>query len=398
MLRTAKALLSRDFHVDLVLCERKGPLVDNVPSGTRVIELKPVPMLVARVRALVADPGGLRELLRPVLLPWKPPQRLPHLPMLIRYLQSARPDALLSALPTLNLLAVWARRLAGVQTRIVISERNTLSISISGSRQWRKRYVPPLLKRAYLMADGIIAVSNGVADDLAATTGIPRQRITTVYNPVVGLDLIAKAREPLDHPWFAPGEPPVILAAGRLHPQKDFATLIRAFARLRAERPARLVILGADSSGDSAYVADLKALPARFGVAKDVDLAGFAPNPHAYMSRAAAFVLSSVHEGLGIVLIEALACGTPVVSTDCPSGPREILDHGRFGPLVPVGDDAALAAAIGSALDDPLPAELLRSRAEMFTVERAVDRYLDLMFGQQSKSRHLWLLNRKTNP
>src|SRR5262249_14108926 len=152
-----------------------------------------------------------------------------------------------------------------------------------------------------------------------------------------------------------------------------FATLIRAFARLRAERPARLIILGVESSGDSAYVADLKALPARLGVAGDVDLPGFAQNPLAYMSRAATFVLSSVHEGLGIVLIEALACGTPVVSTDCPSGPREILDHGRFGALVPVGDDASMAAAIRAALDDPLPDELLRSRAEMFTVERAVD-------------------------
>ena len=346
-------------------------------------------MLVARARALAADPGGLRELLGPVLLAWKPPHRLRYLPKLIGYLQSARPDALLSALPTPNLLAVWARRAAGVPTRIVVSERDTLSTAIGGARKWRQRYLAPLLKRAYLMADGIIAVSEGVADDLAARTGLPAARITTVYNPVVGPDLIARAREPLDHPWFAPGEPPVVLGVGRLHPQKDFATLIRAFARLRAERPVRLVILGAGGAGDSAYVADLKALPARLGVAGDVDLPGFAQNPLAYMSRAATFVLSSVHEGLGIVLIEALACGTPVVSTDCPSGPREILDHGRFGALVPVGDDASMAAAIRAALDDPRPGELLRSRAEMFTVERAVDRYLDLMFGQPRAGRGL---------
>ena len=337
-------------------------------------------MLVARARALAADPGGLRDLLRPVLLAWQPPHRLRSLPKLIDYLQSARPDALFSALPTPNLLAVWARRVAGVPTRIVISERDTLSTAIGGARKWRRRYLPPLLKRTYLMADGIVAVSNGVADDLAARTGIPRARITTIYNPVVDSELIARARQPLDHPWFAPGEPPVVLGVGRLHPQKDFATLIRAFARLRAERPARLVILGAGSSGDAAYVAGLKALPARLGVAKDVDLPGFAPNPLAYMSRAAAFALSSVHEGLGIVLIEALACGTPVVSTDCPSGPREILGDGRFGGLVPVGDEAAMAAALRAALDDPPPAELLRSRAGMFTVERAVDRYLELMF------------------
>jgi glycosyltransferase involved in cell wall biosynthesis len=279
---------------------------------------------------------------------------------------------------------VWARGAAHVKTRIVLSERDTLSTAIGGARKWRRRYLPPLLKRAYLMADAIIAVSNGVADDLAATTGIPRDRITTVYNPVVDLELIAKARQPLEHPWFAPHEPPVILGVGRLHPQKDFATLIRAFARVRASRPARLVILGAESSGDSAYIAELRALPARLGVAHDVDLPGFAPNPIAYMSRAATLVLSSSHEGLGNVLIEALACGTPVVSTDCPSGPREILDHGRFGPLVPIGDDDAMAAAIQTALDDPVSTELLRSRAELFTVERAVNRYLELMFGRQS--------------
>ena len=173
MLRTAKALLGRDFRVDLVLCERTGVLVDHVPARTRVIELEPAPMLVGRARALAADPGGLRELLRPVLLAWQPPHRLRSLPKLIGYLQSARPDALLSALPTPNLLAVWARRAAGVPTRIVVSERDTLSTVISGSRKWRQRYLAPLLKRAYLMADGIIAVSNGVADDLAARTGMP---------------------------------------------------------------------------------------------------------------------------------------------------------------------------------------------------------------------------------
>jgi glycosyltransferase involved in cell wall biosynthesis len=384
ILRTAAELLSRGFRVDLVLCERKGPLVEKVPARARVIELAPAAMLTARTRAIAADPGGLRELLRPILLAWAPPHRLPYLPKLIRYLQSARPDALLSALPTLNLLAVWARGAAHVKTRIVLSERDTLSTAIGGARKWRRRYLPPLLKRAYLMADAIIAVSNGVADDLAATTGIPRDRITTVYNPVVDLELIAKARQPLEHPWFAPHEPPVILGVGRLHPQKDFATLIRAFARVRASRPARLVILGAESSGDSAYIAELRALPARLGVAHDVGLPGFAPNPIAFMSRAATLVLSSLHEGLGNVLIEALACGTPVVSTDCPSGPREILDHGRFGPLVPIGDDDAMAAAIQTALDDPVSTELLRSRAELFTVERAVNRYLELMFGRQS--------------
>jgi glycosyltransferase involved in cell wall biosynthesis len=383
MLRTAKALLDRDLRVDLVLCELQGPLVEDIPLRTRVIELQPAPMLLARAYALAADPAGFRAMLRPVLLGWKPPHRLSYLPGLVRYLRSARPNGLLAALSTPNLLAVWARCLTGGKTRIVISERDTLSTAISGSRAWRRRHLPPLLARTYPMADGIVAVSNGVADDLAACTGIPRHRITTVYNPVVGPDLLAKTQQPVSHPWFAPGEPPVILAAGRLHPQKDFATLIRAFARLRAERPLRLVILGAGSSGDAPYIADLKALPHQLGVANDVDMPGYSPDVLAYMRQASVFVLSSVHEGLGIVLIEALACGTPVVSTDCPHGPREILDHGRFGPLVPVGDDESMAAAIRTALDDPVAPELLRSHGAMFSIERAVERYLDLMFGKQ---------------
>jgi len=174
------------------------------------------------------------------------------------------------------------------------------------------------------------------------------------------------------------------LGVGRLDPQKDFPTLIRAFARVRAQRPARLIVLGAEGhERHSKYVAELKALPARLGIADDVDLPGFRHNPFAFMSRAAVFVLSSIYEGLGNVLIEALACGTPVVSTDCPSGPAEILEGGRFGALVPVGDDAAMAAAIAATLDRPPAAATLRERARMFSVERAVDRYLDLMFEER---------------
>ena len=245
---------------------------------------------------------------------------------------------------------------------------------------WGDQRLHGLLRRAYLKADAVIAVSDGVAADLANYAGIPRDRITTVYNPVVGPDLWRKAREPLDHPWFAPGEPPVILAAGRLHPQKDFPTLIQAFAQLRAKRPARLVILGAANPTMRAYAEELKALPGALGVAEDIAMPGFVDNPLAFMARSSVFVLSSLYEGLGIVLIEALACGCPVVSTDCPSGPREILDHGRFGSLVPTGDDEALAEAIESVLDDPPPPGRLRARAELFTVDRAIDHYLKLLF------------------
>jgi glycosyltransferase involved in cell wall biosynthesis len=171
----------------------------------------------------------------------------------------------------------------------------------------------------------------------------------------------------------------VILAAGRLDPQKDFATLIRAFARVRQGRPARLMILGAANPTNLAFAEELRALPGDLGVGEDVAMPGFVDNPLAFMARASVFVLSSLYEGLPGVLIQALACGCPVVSTDCPSGPAEVLDHGRFGPLVPVGDVAALAGAIEQVLDDPPSAESLRARAELFSVERSADRHLELL-------------------
>jgi glycosyltransferase involved in cell wall biosynthesis len=175
-----------------------------------------------------------------------------------------------------------------------------------------------------------------------------------------------------------------VLGVGSLSARKDYPTLVRAFARLRAERDCRLVILGEAGSPKKTQEqrAELVALAASLGVADDVDVAGFVANPFAYMARASVFVLSSAFEGLPGALIQAMACGCPVVSTDCPSGPAEILDGGRFGALVPVGDDHAMAAAIAAALERPIAAATLRERAAMFSVERAVDRYVDLMLDQ----------------
>jgi glycosyltransferase involved in cell wall biosynthesis len=391
MLRLAEGLIARGFGVDFVVAEAIGELVGEVPPSARIVELDRVRFWRARVRGFAADPRAWRLLLQPrsrisLLKPL-----LRRLPSMVDYFRRARPDAVLAAEPRFNLIAVWGRSLSGLGSRLVISERIQVSHHAAYDGPWGDRRLHGLLRRAYLKADGIVAVSDGVADDLATYSGIPQDRITTVYNPVVGPDLRRKARKPLDHPWFAAGEPPVILGAGRLDPQKDFATLIRAFARVRARRPARLVILGADSRMQPAYSAELRALPGTLGIAGDVAMPGFVDNPLAFMARSAVFVLSSLYEGLPGVLIQALACGCPVVSTDCPSGPREVLDHGRFGPLVPVGDAAALAEAIEAILDDPPPAERLRARAELFSVERAVDNYLKLLLpslpsGQQQQS------------
>jgi glycosyltransferase involved in cell wall biosynthesis len=385
-LHLAEAFTARGLAVELVLGERTGALADDVPRDLPTVELGRAGLLDARLAALRAAPGELGLLARPVLLARKPPPTLPFLPGLARYLRQRRPRALLAATPYENLEALRARRLARCsgRTRVVISEHNNIARNLLDSKEWSRRYLAALLRRAYPEAEGIVAVSNGVADQIAATTGLPRDRITTIHNPVVTPALLARAAQPIEEPWLAPGEAPLVMGAGRLVRQKDFPTLIRAFALARARRPAlRLLIAGgADSEANTrARRAELMALAASLGVADAVRLPGHLRNPVALMARAALFVLSSRWEGFGNVLVEALACGTPVVSTDCPSGPMEILDDGRWGPLVPVGDDSAIAAAIEQVLDDPLPAEALKARAQEFSVDRAVQRYLEVLFG-----------------
>ncbi len=316
----AADLVEQGHRIDLVLCHAQGHLREQVPPQVRVVALDRAPLMLARWAAFAADPLGLWAMARPVLLARKPSKTLAYLPSLARYLRHERPDALLAAKPHLNMEAIWARQLTRAQTRIVISERIALSGKASTSRLWKRRFLPPLIKRAYQRADGIVAVSQGVADDLAAVADIPRERIATIYNPVVNAGLLEKAAAPLDHPWFAPGSPPVILGAGRIHPDKDFPTLLRAFARVREQRSARLIVLG-EAKRDARQEALLQ-LADELGIAEDLAFPGFVGNPYAYMSRAAVFVLSSLWEGLPGVLIEALACGCPVVSTDCPNGPR----------------------------------------------------------------------------
>jgi glycosyltransferase involved in cell wall biosynthesis len=205
---------------------------------------------------------------------------------------------------------------------------------------------------------------------------VPADLVTTIYNPVVTDELLEKAREPLDHPWFVEDAPPVILGVGRLEPQKDFETLIRAFHRVQSEREPRLVILGKGSER-----AKLERLVQSLGMDNSVQMPGFVDNPFQYMARADVFALSSRFEGLPGVLIQAMATGCPVVSTDCPSGPREILEDGRWGALVPVEDEEALAVAILGTIDSPHCLDELRERAQAFSASQAVDQYLDVLLG-----------------
>jgi glycosyltransferase involved in cell wall biosynthesis len=383
MVTLADGLARRGHRVDLLVCRRKGFLADKVPATVRVSELRPAPMWRARWKAVRADAGATWQLLRPFLLTPKPPHSLAQLPALAEYLMRDHPDVLLSAMPQENLIAVQARALAGVPTRLVLTEHNTLSRRVAAARSANYRHLSPLIAKQYPRADAIVAVSRGVADDLAQQGGLPRELISVIHNPVVPHDVLTRTNAPVPHPWLQVRELPVVLGVGSLVPQKDFSTLIRAFAHLRRSRSARLVILGeaTEAGATPRRRAELRRLASELGVAEDVDLPGYVEDPYPWMAQASVFVLSSTYEGFGNVLPEAMACGCPVVSTDCPSGPAEILDGGRYGRLVPVGDDRVLAEAIAATLDDPPAPEVLRQRASIFSVDRAIDQYERLVVG-----------------
>lgn len=212
----------------------------------------------------------------------------------------------------------------------------------------------------------------GVAEDMARYTGLARERITVVPSPVVPDDTFTKNFNRPEHPWFGDGQPPVILGVGELGMRKDFETLIKAFALVRAQRKCRLLILG---KGNQQKI--LEELATQLGVAEDVELPGFKSNVYDYMAHAALFAFTSLWEGLGFVLIESLAVGTPVVSVDCPSGPAEILQNGKYGPLVQTKDVEALARAINDNLDNPLPRTMLQQAAAPYSVSAATTSYLE---------------------
>ena len=339
-----EGITERGLPVDVVLAAAEGTFLDQLPPAVRLVDLR-----ASRV--------------------------LRSLGPLARYLRRERPRVLVSSLSHANLVALWAAKLARRATPVVVTVHNTMSQSSTEQGRLAGGLWPHLLRVFYPWATRVVAVSRGAADDLARSSGLPRDRVEVVYNPVITPAMMALTRQTPDHPWFAPGQPPVILGVGRLTRQKDFPTLIRAFAEVRRHREARLIILGEGEERPG-----LEALAAELGVADDVALPGFRENAMAYMAGSALFVLSSAWEGLPTVLIEALAAGTRVVSTDCPSGPGEILQEGRLGALVPVGDAAALAKAMASALDRPagtVPLDALKP----FTRDAAVDHYLRLIEG-----------------
>ena len=293
--------------------------------------------------------------------------------VLARHLRAARPPVLLAAKDRAGRAAVLARRLAGVRTPIVLRLGTNLGAALAGRHPLARRLRMAAARRSWRRIEHIVAVSAGVAADTADIAQYPRGRISVIHNPVITAQLYAQAALPCPHPWLtaaAQQTAPVVLGAGRLERQKDFPTLLRAFAQLRAARPCRLVLLG-DGAWRERLLAEAEAL----GVAADLDLPGFQANPYPFLANARLFALASAWEGSPNVLTEAMALGTPVVATDCPSGPREILADGRFGPLLPVGDAPALAAAMASVLDAPLPRTTLQDAVSRYRADTSAAAY-----------------------
>ncbi|MEM3658279.1 MAG: glycosyltransferase [Candidatus Hadarchaeum sp.] len=330
------------FEVDLVLASAKGPYLDEVPPAVRICNLSARRVLAA-------------------------------LPKMVVYLRKTRPNILFSTLTHANLVAILARTISNVPCKVIVREANViLSIPPETVLNAKERALRIGAKLLYPKADAVIAVSGQVREDLIKI-GIPPDKIYVIYNPIEIEKLEVLAGQEPEHPWFKQGEPPVVLGVGRLVPQKDFSTLIKAFAQVLQQSLARLVILG-----EGPERRNLEGLVAKLGLEKNVALPGFVRNPFPYIKRAAVMVLSSKWEGFPNVLIQALALGTPVVSTDCSSGPREILAGGRYGKLVKVGDVQGLAEAILGTLREPRNTEDLKARARAYSLEKIMPKYLNL--------------------
>ena len=295
-------------------------------------------------------------------------------PALVRYLRREPPTALLVAKDRAIRMAVLAKVLSRADIRLVGQLNTDLSAALAAKPAVQRWWRTFPMRWYYPNVDCVVAVSEGVAADTHRLSGLPLDRIPVIRNPVIGPELYEKARVPIDHPWFASSEVPVILGAGRLTVQKDFATLIRAFALARSRRPCRLVILG-----EGPMRSTLERLTSELGLGRDLALPGHVANPFAYMARAALFALSSRWEGSGNVLTEAMALGIPVVSTDCPSGPGEMLEGGRYGRLVPVGDSERLAEAMLYTLAEPPNPARLKDAVAEYTIARSAQRYLEVL-------------------
>jgi glycosyltransferase involved in cell wall biosynthesis len=301
-------------------------------------------------------------------------------PALVRWLKLEKPDAMLSMMAHTNLISIVARSVSKVKLRLIISERVSLAHALPDMKGRITRVLTSFL---YKRADHITVVTKAMIAEIVKHTGVAEARVSAIYNPVIDDDFLRQSNEKTSelHPWFELSDRRVILAVGRLDVQKGFDTLLAAFSILASsDDSAYLIILG-----EGKHRAQLEALRKKLGLIQRVAFPGFATNPYPSMKRASLFVLSSMSEGLPGVLVQAMACGTQVVSTDCPTGPREILEDGKWGALVPVGDEVALAHAMKNALVSTDAPPNVESRAAFFNETNSVDRYLAILADEERR-------------
>lgn len=381
VLNLAQGLIDRGHRVDIVLVRPLFHYVNEISVNARLFAVDNVPArfskgsgagVAARLAHLPVSSGALDWLHAARSFGWDLLRCRPDLKLLRRaraiasYMASERPDCVLPSLPRAKAATLLAGRMLIEPPPIIPIVHNNYE-----RRRARDRH---RLRHLAGNAAHFVGVSQGTSERLAAVVGVPSEGVTTIGNPVVTPALSDGMAERPTHSWFLDGGEPVVLAVGRLEKPKDFPTLIRAFARLASRRPCRLVILGEGKQRKK-----LERLVSGLKLDDLVSLPGWVDNPFAYMSRASLFVLSSIYEGLSMVLVEALACGCPCVSTDCPSGPSEILQDGKIGPLVAVGDEAGLAEAMERVLDRPPDKRKLQQRAADFSVNAAASAYEGLI-------------------
>jgi glycosyltransferase involved in cell wall biosynthesis len=341
MLTLAGGFAEKGLKVDLVLVKLEGEYLSLISPKVRVVNL-------ARARLISS------------------------LPPLIQYLKQNQPKVLISALEDPNTLSIIAKILARVSTRVIITVHNPLSLN-QQSNQLKRKLTPFFVRWLFPFADSIVSVSQGVADGIARISRLPLEDIKVIYNPIFMPGLVEKSHEPIDVPWLLDEQNPVVLGIGRLSQEKDFATLINAFAIVQKQYSVKLIILG-----QGAELTSLQALVKELNLVDEVAFLGFVNNPYPYMAKAKMLVMTSVLEGFGNVLVEGMIVGTPVVSTDCESGPAEILANGKYGHLVNIGDIQGLAIAMIDTLKNPLDPDLLKQRGREFSLEAALTKYQQL--------------------
>ena len=367
LLRLAKAFSNKGCRIDFLIFS-KYQQIYNLSDNIRVLAVDPS-SLSALFKCSIHLPLKTSIILF-ISLIYKKRKKLRSLPNIINYLTTNNPDVFISSITVHDFIAMWAKYILMGQTQFVIRLANSVEWSKS-SNDFLERQYQYLIRHWYPKADKIISVSQGLADEIAELSGVPDSDIHTINNPVDNRRINELASQEINDPWFQDDGPPIIISTARLHPQKDYPTLVKAFWILREKIDARLLILGEGSERDKI----VKMIEA-YGLQNDVRLLGYQQNPHAYVARADVFVLSSLWEGFSNSLIEALSCGTKIVSTDCRHGTKDILDSGKYGKLVAVSDPEALAESIYAALQEQEDPSYLKARAADYDIEKIADRYL----------------------